>query len=317
VESAPLPFAGSLKEARDHDVIFWGLPTKLMDVKVPQLADVEAVTTAFDCGKEVKLNLSAQCSDEDCVRPLAKTARGLVDLLRAQLLMMSGLKDVKGLVPDFNDVELGWVPWKLLRVIVKGLDDAKVQAEGKSLTVCVAIPLEARTLRREIERTLTRLTDSGKLDLSSVLPAFATRPQGVPALGSGWNSPTPAAPPPPPISAWNTFGPPADPLTAKPQEGAKSPQGVQQALATEPASSPPPKEVAEPVKLTVANVRKETALLFEMDRDGKLSFVQKLPAGEAVDVKTIATRRLIALFPDKAVGESFEATTSATIWLLR
>ena len=37
----------------------------------------------------------------------------------------------------------------------------------------------------------------------------------------------------------------------------------------------------------------------EMDKDGKLNFVQKVAAGEAVDVKTIAAKRFIAVFPDK------------------
>lgn len=71
------------------------------------------------------------------------------------------------------------------------------------------------------------------------------------------------------------------------------------------------------MKLTVANVCKEPALLFEMAENGTMTFIQKLPPGEAVDVKTTAEKRLVAIFPDKPAGESFDPTQANAVWLLR
>jgi tetratricopeptide (TPR) repeat protein len=90
-----------------------------------------------------------------------------------------------------------------------------------------------------------------------------------------------------------------------------------------PAAAPPPAGSATMKssgvqKVTVVNLRKEPALLFRMPENGKMTFVRKLPPGEAADVETAASQeRCIAIFPDKQVGEVFDSTRAETIWLLR
>ncbi len=70
-------------------------------------------------------------------------------------------------------------------------------------------------------------------------------------------------------------------------------------------------------KLTVANMRKEPALLFQMVEDGKFCFVQKLPAGEAIEVSAVPGKRWLAIFGDNPAGVSFDPTQETAIWLLR
>lgn len=104
--------------------------------------------------------------------------------------------------------------------------------------------------------------------------------------------------------------------------------GPIQAMAAQPMPCPAPvQQVAYPVvgcgpaappaamKLTVANVRKEAAQLFEMAEDGKMRFVQKLAAGEAIDVKTSSDKRLVAVFGESA--ESHDPREAKGVWLLR
>jgi hypothetical protein len=83
-----------------------------------------------------------------------------------------------------------------------------------------------------------------------------------------------------------------------------------------PSQAPTPRKASG--KLTVANVRKEAALLFRMTEDGKLSFVRKLPPGEAVDVEAENQgHRWVAVFPDNPAGESFDPSGAEAVWLLR
>jgi hypothetical protein len=81
---------------------------------------------------------------------------------------------------------------------------------------------------------------------------------------------------------------------------------------------------AKEVKLTVANVTKEEALLFSEGDNGKFVFSQKVPAGEAVDVKTAPGKRWSAVWGTETVfphGATFRVPNNATTddipWLLR
>ena len=47
------------------------------------------------------------------------------------------------------------------------------------------------------------------------------------------------------------------------------------------------------LEVTVVNLRKEPALLFRMPENGKMTFLRKLPPGEAADVET-ALRHIAA-----------------------
>ncbi len=75
------------------------------------------------------------------------------------------------------------------------------------------------------------------------------------------------------------------------------------------ANETPVTQPKTPVKLSVANVRKETALLFTMADDGKLTFVQKVPAGEAVDVQTTSGQRWTEIYTDNPAAEYYTAAT--------
>jgi hypothetical protein len=262
--------------------------------------------------------MRCHCGDEDNVRPLMTPVRGGMNLLRGQLVMMGALPDVSGWIPDlastFGSDDLRWVPRKLLRDLEKGLESADVKAEEKSLIVSMSIPIDMKVLRRETDRLEKYLSEKGT-DTASVTPfppvARADAPAGSeessdPARawrGTGDKQSLPAVPiPPDGAAAWE--------YRKKAEAPVKAPSDWKQSWGT---VQPEP----EKIKLTVVNVRKEAAMLFEMDKDGKMSFIQKVATGEAVDVKTVTSRRLIALFADKPAGESFEAGTSSTVWLLR
>jgi hypothetical protein len=69
-------------------------------------------------------------------------------------------------------------------------------------------------------------------------------------------------------------------------------------------------------KLTVANLRKETALLFRKEANGKLTFVQKLPGGAVDEREATPGQAWVAVFPDTAGGEAFTVRPGA-VWVLR
>jgi hypothetical protein len=75
------------------------------------------------------------------------------------------------------------------------------------------------------------------------------------------------------------------------------------------------------IKVTVANVRKQSAQVFEMTSDGNLKFVASVVDGSACDLKLTAGRRYVAIFMDKHGGdpaiETFTAEKPDSIWLLR
>jgi hypothetical protein len=71
-------------------------------------------------------------------------------------------------------------------------------------------------------------------------------------------------------------------------------------------------------KLTVANVRGETALLFTVDGEGKLTYVEELRAGNATDLKTTSGTRWAAVFwGSKPDSLGYRVFAPEAIWLLR
>ena len=83
------------------------------------------------------------------------------------------------------------------------------------------------------------------------------------------------------------------------------------------ATSQPIATSSATMKLSVANVRKEAAMLFTMTNDGKMTFSQKLSAGEAVDLQATPGLRWFAIFSDKPEGLTFTPKQGENIWLLR
>jgi hypothetical protein len=78
-----------------------------------------------------------------------------------------------------------------------------------------------------------------------------------------------------------------------------------------------PAPVPARFQATVANMRKEPALLFELAEDGKMTFRQKVTPGEAIDVEMVSGKRWIAIFADTPEGLSFEPKEPGAVWLLR
>jgi hypothetical protein len=79
----------------------------------------------------------------------------------------------------------------------------------------------------------------------------------------------------------------------------------------------PAKAEAKVVTLTVANVRMETALLYTVGEDGKLSNPQKLIPGEVWDYVAKAGTRWVAVFVDTSASETFTVPQADATWLLR
>jgi hypothetical protein len=77
---------------------------------------------------------------------------------------------------------------------------------------------------------------------------------------------------------------------------------------------PPPSPAK--VKLEIANVRGEAALLFVLD-GGQLTFKSKLPHGEGVDLDAVPGQRWVAVFSDKPGSLSFTVTPGKPSWVLR
>lgn len=69
------------------------------------------------------------------------------------------------------------------------------------------------------------------------------------------------------------------------------------------------------VTVTVANVRKEQGLLFTVGKEG-LTYIQKLPAGEAIDLVAAPGTRYAAVFQSEPYQEAHVVKGKAT-WLLR
>jgi len=88
-------------------------------------------------------------------------------------------------------------------------------------------------------------------------------------------------------------------------------------MASTPTMPAAPALPPTPVKLTVANVTKEPALLFSEGDNGKLVFHRKIPAGEAVDVETATGKRWVAVFAENPSGETCVVAANNAPWLLR
>jgi hypothetical protein len=73
---------------------------------------------------------------------------------------------------------------------------------------------------------------------------------------------------------------------------------------------------ARPGKLTVANVLKEEAMLFLVTKDG-LTFVRKLPHGEAADLDATAGQRYAAVFASAPYQVGHEVKAAGETWVLR
>jgi hypothetical protein len=91
-----------------------------------------------------------------------------------------------------------------------------------------------------------------------------------------------------------------------------------------PLPEPPPDLAGAPVNgaprtvtLTVANVRKEDLVVFQMDDKGELTLPQKVPAGDAIDLDVVKGQRLVAVFLSDPYRETYPASANHATWLIR
>jgi hypothetical protein len=257
-----------------------------------------------------------------------------------------------GPIPDLENVAAaatGLLP--VARPLEKALMKAVVRADGTTVPVTVSVPVSAKKIRTALVAALTLAAhDSGTtLNLNSLVPFRAWKggttppsqvpccPQRgcltVPGCGSAVEpivshcSPAgcgPMSPPTAPLSAFPAQQPetpgaspfmPASNGTPGPASGptavtTPTPPGMSSSTVLPTAMSP-----SAAVKLTVANVTPELALLFS-EENGKLVFSRKVPAGEAVDVETTTGKRWVAVFVEHPASETYTVTGS-TPWLLR
>lgn len=119
-----------------------------------------------------------------------------------------------------------------------------------------------------------------------------------------------------PAGATSTPAAPALPLTPSATPPSATPPLPPPPL-TPPSFTPPLPPVNMRLTLTIANVRKEPALLFTITAGGELKFEKKLPPGEAIDVMTPPSTRWVAVFASAPHHQHLTFTPSQPIWLLR
>jgi hypothetical protein len=149
-------FAKALEEADHHDVFVWVRPEKLLkrqDMFSP--FGIKAVMASFDFGKQFTGELHGVCADEAKARQALKPLRGGLAFLRGQMLMYSSLADIGDLILQENAKDrqkFEAFPVELIRKFEEGLQKAVMRADGNTVTLSFAIPLDASSIRSEIEK---------------------------------------------------------------------------------------------------------------------------------------------------------------------
>jgi hypothetical protein len=319
---------------------------------LPAPAGIEAADASLDVGDRTVLRVRLDFAEEESAKRGAKLVRVATDGLRAMLLMgvaeLSALdadEDLFGVTDAENAAEVAKAAPDLLPVLraaERALQKVRVEAEGTTVPVTVTVPVGAKKLRAALAAGLALATmnngDGPSPDGDALLPFLPSRRPpapapaacpgpSCPAVRPGFLSPTgtnavplpeplpmpragqaPTMMPVLPASNWG----PGIAAGPTPYQGSASPALVQ----TQDPRPVPPGPAAGPVKLTVANVTKEPALLFSEGENGKLVFSRKVPAGEAVDVETTAGKRWVAVFAERPAGEAHLAAGDKP-WLLR
>jgi hypothetical protein len=311
-------FAEALKlAAGKHDFVAWGRASALPQQEaMPFPSGIEAGRVVLDLRDKVTFELRLHCADGAAKKWADKALRTGLNLARIQILMLPTMLDGAELFrsKDQNETTqkeaeiLRALPVDLFRLTEKALQRGKVQTESSAVCVQIAIPASARRLRSAMDSyvQLVRSESLGNCELVLPFP-LASHERMIEKHHPG---PRAADPPGPMESLRSIPDPPLQP--ARYEQPATTPS-TGPGLLPLPGGTPPGAEV----KVTVANVRKEPALVFTLMEDGKLSFLQKVGPGEAVDLTTVRSRRLVAVFSDKPAGETFEVKQNEATWLLR
>jgi hypothetical protein len=376
--------AVAVASATGHDVVVHvgaALGNDILDNFKLTNFGVEALTLTIDLASRVDVGLRLACTDEGQASKRALALRGMVQVLRAQLLMVIGMRDLGDLLKGDLPAELALVPWDLLRQAEAGLQQVTIRTTKSSVTATTSLRVAGKTLRAELEKVVPPEAVQALAGEMEFPAPNGARPGEVGAVAGGalgagtgalvGRSPGAAlvggslgagaglveaaiaeqraesrAPSVEDIvrmtqtnvnedsivaeirKAGVVYNLSADNIIYLKQQGVSN--GVLGALQhganapATPVAAPglvKPEKTTPPeparIKLTVANVCKEPALLFEMGEDGKMTFRQKVPAGEALEVTTTEAQRWVAIFPDNPAGESFVAKEAKTVWLLR
>jgi hypothetical protein len=183
-----------------------------------------------------------------------------------------------------------------------GMSTGGAVGVGYAAPATGASPVNPQPMREPLPPSST-----GPARLVEPLPlASSPAPQGVqsyPAGPSGIYTPTP----PPMIN----------PVPMQLPGPATPPPGSYLLPVSSSPATPSATGSAAMAKFTIANVKKEAALLFTEGEGGKLTFVRKVPAGEAVDLESAAGTRWIAVFSDKPAGTMFTVGKPGDVVLLR
>jgi hypothetical protein len=292
-----------------------------LPLQVPMPDGVDSGTVVVDVGDQLILNVSLHSPNDECARKSAKMLRAFAGLIRGELLSQISMLDMAESFPKDLARDLSGLPVKLIRPAEKAWQEARVHIDGKMVTLSVTTAVDTKTLSSELDalRDVTASADPISMCYSPLpffwyfaenisLPSRHSREQAVPydPLSNGQ-----AIPPAPAYPVGPQYmPPPPNARNAIPQLAPPAPEPM-----PTPVAVPPPASL--PVKLTVANVRKEAALLFTVGDNGKLTFAQKIPPGEAVDLQTTSGQRWIAVFTDNPAGETFQPTQATETWLLR
>jgi hypothetical protein len=252
-------------------------------VPFPMPRDVLAGQVSLTVGEQLDMELRLTFCDEPAASKGVKCVSRLVNLVRAECLSLAETDETPGM-PDPLPAQLRQMA-ELGHVLEKHLQKAQPRTDKAAVAVTASMPFEAKQLWSAFVCLAMEEEGSGPTPTVTPSPGLFFRQASddrlPPPMPGGTSVPVP---PPPPSMAVPVMPPPA--LTTS-------------------------------AKLTVANVRKEAVLLFNVDPQGELTFVKKVPAGEAVDLKTVTGERWVAVFLTEPYRVKFVVTQPEVVWLVR
>lgn len=277
-------------------------PVEVLGVPAP--VGVEALTVTLDVGKETVVEARLSCADGESARRAEPLVQFGIEVLRGQALMLTVTAGMElldptqfGLPARDRPADRSAEPFlKVLRGAEECLQAANVRRQGKTVRVAVKTPTQGKQLGEAIQAI-------AEFEGTCWAQSCQRPPQHVPATGAAPAGSLPARRLVP-VQAGQLIepvNPPADP-------GGFQSVGVPGPLT--PAA-------AGPVTFAVANVKKEAVLLFTEGEGGKLRFVCKVPAGDAVDLTSGPACRWIAVFAGAPAGTAFTVTEQGKVVLLR
>ncbi len=294
---------------------------------------VKTATLSVDVGEAVELHGKVVCEDEASAGRAADCLRTFLDMGRGGLLLMAGQFDLMTVFGEDGNGEAAklreLVPLDLVRPVEKALQKATVAARGKTVVLRASLPVRGQRAGMELNK-LSALAGAKETTFNgpglffehvtaraacgTAPPATALPPTSGPAAG-------------PPNDVWSGCGPspcllvPAQPTSAPASGGYPVPASAIAPPLPSPApvQEPPPPMLppAGRFQLSVANCRKEPVLLFRVETTGALTLLEKVAAGDVVDLLAQPGERLAAVFLSAPHQVAHVTTPAQPTWLLR